>query len=135
MTDSTSNAMETPNFYTLAGRGIAITITMSGIDGTPQVTYHDSRQAVSFRGKDEVSVQDSDLGTLVSFTTVRTVDLGSTTFTVILPVINLAGGSNHVDTIGIITLHRTSLAPGLGRGQLSTTHAIRLRGSASQIQT
>ncbi|MEO6704190.1 MAG: hypothetical protein ABI140_18380 [Jatrophihabitantaceae bacterium] len=134
MTASTRNAIEVPNFYTLAGRGIAITIAMSGIDGKPQVTYHDSRQAVSFHGPDEVDVLDSPLGTLVSITTVRSVDLGSTSFTVILPAINLAGGGSHqLETIGIITLHRTTIA-GLGHSQLSTSHTVRLRGAASQVQ-
>ena len=71
---------------------------------------------------------------LVTVTLVRTPDFGDTIFTLLVPRINLLGATSHViHTVGITTMHRTTIA-GLGHGQLTTYHVMRLNGSAAQVQ-
>lgn len=132
MSPAVSNAIEAPNLFTLAGRHVSVSVALSGIDGKPHVTFHDAQHVLSFSG-DEITMEDSALGRLITVVVARTVDLGSSTFTVVLPAVNLISGHHHVDTIGVTALHRTSIA-GVGRGQLTTYTTARLRGTAEQVQ-
>ena len=133
MTESPDVAIETPNFYLLHGDGRTISITTSGIDGRPHLGYQDAHRSVGFSG-DEITFEDTIPGTLATVILQRTVDVGSVTFTVITPRVNLAGAPNAViHTLGITAMHRTTIA-GLGRGQLTTYHVSHLSGSASQVQ-
>jgi hypothetical protein len=93
-----------------------------------------SRTCLLFRPDDEITFEETTLSTLASVTLVRTVDLGDTTFTLLVPRVNLLGATSHViHTVGITTMHRTTIA-GLGHGQLTTYHVTRLYGSATQVQ-
>ncbi len=99
----------------------------------PFVTYQDQTKSLSFSG-DEVQTVDSEAGRLVSVVIVRTVDLGDTTFSFLVPTVNLPDqsvSSAPVHTVGITTMHRTGLAPGLGQGQMDTFSTIALTGTAS----
>jgi hypothetical protein len=126
-------AVETPNLFTLHGDGLAVTLSLSGIDGRPHLTYQDAQRSLSFTG-DEITFEDTVTGHQASVVVVRTVDGGSTAFTVLVPRINLIGTSEHVvHTVGITTIQRTTIA-GLGRGQLTTYTVTQLGGSASKVQ-
>ena len=75
------------------------------------------------------------LGKLTSVTLVRTADFGDTTFTLLVAEVNLLGSASHfIHTVGITTMHRTTIA-GLGHGQLTTYHVTRLHGSAAQVHS
>lgn len=128
-----SDVIEQPNFFSLSGSGVTITLQLGGITGQPVLTYQDSYRAENFTG-DEVTFEDTALGQLVSVTTVKSVDAGFTVFSVVIPNINLIGGHHHVDTIGITSTHRTTLA-GPGQGQLSSYHVVHLHGTASQVES
>ena len=84
-----------PNLWSLSGGGIHVrywTFTLGPIrqgDEPPHFTYYDSHRTLSFHGNEIRSVNVPDLGTLVSVTIVLTVDTGSTTFTVLLPRVNI----------------------------------------------
>jgi hypothetical protein len=132
---STVNALpiESPNLFSLSGGGLTVSLALSGIDGKPHFSYQDAHQSQSFSG-DEITVEETALSTLASVTVVKTVDLGDTTFTLLVPTVNLSGAASHViQTIGITAMHRTTIA-GLGHGQLTTYHVTRLYGSAAQVQ-
>ncbi len=131
MTTTNANAIEQPNLFTVSGRYISATVALSGFDGKPKATYHDAQRVLSFSG-DEITFEDGALGTLVTVTIARTVDFGSTTFTVVLPRVNLIGNHHQIRTIGITTLHRTSIA-GIGNGQLTEYTTVRLHGTAQQV--
>jgi hypothetical protein len=132
----TSDAIVQPNLYHLSGHGLHVTYSRTSIDGQPQFVYQDRIQSKIFRGADEIeSVEVGALGEIVSVTISQTVDLGATTFSVLVPFVNLIGHTSvAVHTDGITTLHRTSLAPPLDQGQRETYTVTRLHGTAAQVQ-
>ena len=84
----------------------------------------------------EVSrIEVADFGTLVSVTIFLSVDSGSTTFTVLLPRVNLPPAPAlpafvPVATDGITTVHHFSLLPVFQHGQQDTYTITALRGEA-----
>jgi len=125
--------IESPNLFSLSGGGVTVSLALGGFDGKPHFSYQDSHQSLNFSG-DDIAIEETALGTLVTVTLVRTPDFGDTTFTLLVPRINLLGATSHViHTVGITTIHRTTIA-GLGHGQLTAYHVTRLNGSAAQVQ-
>jgi hypothetical protein len=133
VSDANALPIESPNLFSLSGGGLTVSLALSGFDGKPHFSYQDSHQSLSFTG-DEITIEQTALGTLATVILVRTVDLGDTTFTLLVPSVNLLGATSHViHTAGITAIHRTTIA-GLGHGQLTTYHVTRLNGSAAQVQ-
>lgn len=133
MSDTNALPIESPNLFTLSGGGLTVSLALSGIDGRPHFSYQDTHQSQSYSGE-EITLEETALDTLASVTLVRTIDFGDTTFTLLVPRVNLLGAASHViHTVGITTMHRTTIA-GLGHGQLTTYHTARLYGSAAQVQ-
>jgi hypothetical protein len=126
--------MVAPNLFHLSGRHVHVDYASSGIDGRPSVSYQDAFRSVQFRG-DELGVVETPAGTLVTVTIVRTVDAGSTSFSVVVPRMNIdAGTPSPLSTVGITTIHRFSLVPALDRGQLDTYSVTRLHGTAQAVE-
>jgi len=136
-------AFAAPNLWNLSGGGIHVrywTFTLGPIrqgDEPPHFTYHDSHRTLSFHGAEIRSVNVPDLGTLVSVTIVLTVDTGSTTFTVLLPRVNIVSQgpltSVPVSTEGITTVHAGPIGPPFGHGQEEFYTAIPLTGTAAFV--
>ena len=61
------------NMITVAGGGLHVSYSTSGIDGKPHLSYQDPMRSLSFTG-DEIRRVECDLGAVVSVTIVRTVD-------------------------------------------------------------
>jgi hypothetical protein len=123
-----------PNLFELSGGGIDVTFLPSGAGGVAHFSYQDAHRSLQFSGDQIRSVDVPDLGTVVSVTLVLTPDSGSTTFSVLIPQVNLDnqhGSSASVCTDGITTHHRFSLIPQLLRGQLERYHVTPLYGTAS----
>jgi hypothetical protein len=139
----TQTAFVAPNLWSLSGNGIHVrywTFTLGPIrqgDEPPHFTYHDSFRTLSFHGNEIRSVDVPDLGTLVSVTLVLTVDTGSTTFTVLLPRVNIISEgpftSVPVSTEGIRTVHAGPLGPPFGHGQEEFYTLISLTGTATHV--
>jgi hypothetical protein len=123
-----------PNLYDLQGQGITVNYSTSSIAGKPQLTYKKGRQTLNFSG-DEIGVLDTPVGTLVTVTIAVIADLGSTTFSVLLPRISLASGGakQTFTTIGITTTNKTSIA-GPVKGAQQTYKVVALRGTARQVE-
>jgi len=123
-----------PNLFSLTGHGVSVTLSLTGIDGRPTLTYHDSVRAQSFSGE-EITIEDSaGLVRTATVTIVRTVDVGFTTFTLLLPEVNeSAPGPHPVHTLGITALHATPLIR-IGRQQLTDYHVVQLHGTASTVE-
>lgn len=120
-----------PNLYVLSGDGISITYATTSFAGQPIFTFHDSSQNRTFTGSEIQSV-DTEAGTMVSVVTHMTIDTGSTTFSVLIPRVNLgAAESLNITTYGITALHRFSILPLQGQLDLYTTH--QLQGTASFV--
>ena len=121
-----------PNQYQLSGNNLHINYSTSSIDGKPHFSYQDSHKNLNFIG-DEIRTVESDLGRLVSVTIQLTVDLGSTTFSVLIPRVNLSPRESvHIRTQGLTTLHRFSIIPAADHGQLDLYTVTTLRGTASE---
>ena len=131
MTTPAPPATEAPNLFNLTGDHLSVTLALSGIDGRPHFNYHDGFRALNFTG-DEITLEDTAMGKQATVTIVRTVDAGDTSFTLRIPVVNLLSGQHTITTLGITTMHRTTIA-GIGRGQLTTYNATPLHGSATQV--
>jgi hypothetical protein len=118
-----------PTLYELSGNGIHVTYSTSSIAGKPLFNYHDAFQVKNFSG-DEIQTVDTIIGKLVSVFLIRTVDGGSTSFTLVVPSVTLP--PSNVATIvteGITALHKFSIiGPPQGQTELYTFH--RLHGTA-----
>ena len=125
----------TPNLFSLSGGGLHVEYTTTGFDGRPHLTYQDSLRTLSFSGDEIRSVSVQDLGTVVSVTIMLTVDAGGTTFSVLLPGVNLPGPftSVPVNTDGITTHHAFSIIPALNHGQREFYSVTPLHGIATQV--
>ena len=124
-----------PNHYQLQGEHLHITYSTTSFTGKPQLSYKDASQSLNFTG-DEIRKTTSEIGTLVTVTIRRTVDSGSTTFTLLVPTVNLTGAippPAEIHTIGITTVHRFSVAPVGNRGQTELYTVTQLSGTASHV--
>ena len=122
-----------PNLYQLSGHHLHVTYSPSGIAGKPTLTYQDSHQSKSFKG-DEVRTVECDVGTLVSVTLRMTVDVGSTTLSMVIPRMRISPVSvAAVHTECITTVHHTPFAPQTVQGQTETYTVTSLNGTAQAV--
>jgi hypothetical protein len=84
-----SAAVVAPKFYHLAGGAINVSYISSDTGGQPFFVYQDSYRTLHLSGDQIRQAEVADLGTVVTVTLVITVDFGSTTFSVLLPRVNL----------------------------------------------
>jgi hypothetical protein len=129
-----ANQPVAPNKYQLSGGRLHITYTTTDKSGQPHVSYQDSTRTLSFTGN-QIRETKTEMGTLVSVTIRMTVDTGSTTFTLLVPTVNLASASSpaQVKTYGISTVHRFSVVPAANRGQTELYTTTELSGTASVV--
>jgi hypothetical protein len=127
----TNQATQSPNLYQLSGKHLNITYSTSGIDGKPHFSYQDLQQTLNFTG-DQIRSVETEIGTLVTVTIRMTVDTGGTSFSLLLPRVNIPGEQSvPIQTIGITTLHRFSVLP--INGQLDFYTVTNLHGSAARV--
>jgi hypothetical protein len=121
-----------PNLYHLSGDGIHVTYATETFIGKPQLTYQDAHGTKHFIG-DQIKVEPSRAGTLVTVVLQMTPDAGSTTFTLLIPRVTLGvTDSASVQTIGIVTVHKFWLGGiPIGQDDLYTVH--KLEGTASHV--
>jgi hypothetical protein len=126
-------ALVAANMFTVAGGGLHVSYSTSGIDGKPHLSYQDPMRSLSFTG-DEIRRVECDLGAVVSVTIVRPVDSGSTSFSLLVPHVNVPPfGSVSISTEGITTHHAFSIVPAFNRGQRDFYHVTPLQGTASNV--
>lgn len=123
----------TPNQYDLKGPGVSISYSTSSLVGRPQLSFKKGRQTLTFTG-DEIGVSATQIGTLVTVTIAAVVDRDSTTFSFLLPAVQLSTPSSKQSfrTIGLTTVHKTTIA-GPPKGVQQTYKAVALTGSARQV--
>ena len=121
------------NLFDLKGGNIQINYSTSGIDGKPHFSYKEGKNTRNFSG-DEIRIAETDLGTIVSVTTNMTVDTGSTSFSVLIPNVNVTtSNKTSINTKGIETKHKFSPIPSFNKGQLDTYKVLNLNGKASFV--
>ena len=124
---------KSPNLYIVHGHGLHVTYSTSGFDGKPHFDYHDSHGTHAFSG-DQIRTEQTEIGTLVSVTIQLTVDSGSTSFSLLVPTVNL-GSANSVpiSTVGITTRHKFSIIQSLNLGQTELYSTTNLTGTAQAV--
>ena len=119
-----------PNLYELNGKHLHIIYSTSSIDGRPHLTYQDAHQTLTFKG-DDIRTVPTEIGKLVTVSLRRTVDSGSTSFTILVPDVTLDQTNlAHVSTEGLTTLHRFSVVPAFNNGQKELYTVTPLHGTA-----
>ncbi|WP_375510789.1 hypothetical protein [uncultured Nostoc sp.] len=135
-----SHAQEqrTPNLYNFTGYNskgekVSVNYSTSSFTGKPLFNYQEQKQTLNFAG-DEIRTVDTEIGTLVTVTIKKTVDTGNTTFSLLIPRVNL-GSSNEVkvETKGITTTNRFSVIPQFNQGQKQIYTTIHLKGTAQAV--
>jgi hypothetical protein len=122
------------NMFNLAGGGLHVSYSTSGIDGEPHLTYQDGARSLNFAGN-EIRLVECDLGTLVSVTIMRTIDAGSTSFSLLVPRVNLSAPftSVPVSTEAVTTHHAFAIVPAFNHGQRDFYDVTPLHGTASNV--
>jgi hypothetical protein len=122
-----------PNQYEIEGQGVQVGYSTSSITGKPQLSFRKGRKTLNFTGN-EIGALDTTIGTLITVTIASTPDLNSTTFSFLLPPIELAKESakQSFRTIGITTISKTSIA-GPVKGVQQTYKIVELRCSAQHV--
>jgi hypothetical protein len=112
--------------FQLSGEGVEITYMTNGLDGKPRFTYKDAEYDRSYIG-DEIRIQQSEPGSLVSVTLRVIPDAWSKTVTLIVPRILVRELSESVETLAIKCLNTMTMVPQPGQAQ--SYEAIPLKGS------
>ena len=121
-----------PNLFQLAGEGLTVTYSTTSIDGKPRFTIKKGRKTLNFSG-DQIKSVETGIGTLVSVVIASVPDKNLTTFSVLLPAIQLPNSRKQAfRTIGITTVTKTTIA-GPPPGVQQTYKTVALRGSAQQV--
>jgi hypothetical protein len=127
--------MSAPNIYNLRNSAAGIHVIYStGAGGAiGGLQYQDSSQTLQFKTTDLQTVA-SDMGSIVTATLRRTIDTGSTTFTLVVPTVNLSPSRiSPVATFGVTTVHQFSTIAAFNQGQLETYSIVDLQGTAEFI--
>lgn len=132
-TAPTAPQLVSANHYVLAGHHLHVTYAPFVEAGLPLFSYQDAHQTLTFRGTEIESVA-TPAGTVVSVVIRRTVDFGNTTFSILVPRVQVPfNGSAPLATDGITAVHADSIAPALLRGQLDHYTVVSLHGTASHV--
>ncbi|QLE59542.1 hypothetical protein FD725_26225 [Nostoc sp. TCL26-01] len=130
-----AHAQAVPTLYELQGENIKVVYSTTSFDGTPRFNYQDKQQTLQFVGEDQIRTVGLEIGTLVTVTIAKTVDRGSTSFSLLLPPVNL-GQSNQakIVTNGITTFNRFNVITHLNQGQTKFYRITNLTGTAQAVQ-
>ena len=102
----------TPNQFKLHNQEVKVTYVTNGFQGGPTFSFEDGQQTKNFKGSD-VRVLQTEIGSLVTVTLDLTVDTGSTSYSVLIPIVELPNTHAHqkFHTAGVKTIHKTPLSP------------------------
>jgi len=127
-----------PNQYHIQGGGISVSYYPDGFGppvegrGSLLFVYQDAHRSQSFFSDQVRTVKVDDLGMVVSVTLVESVDTGRTTFSLLIPDVQLPEQQTSVfiHTEGITTVHRVFVAL-IGHPQSETYTVTALDGTAA----
>jgi hypothetical protein len=130
--------VSSPNQYHVRGGGISVAYYPDGFGpiredrGPLHLVYQDAFRSLAFYGEEARIVEVADLGTMVSVTIVETVDTGYTSFSLLVPDVDLptSQSSVSISTEGITTVHRIFVAL-IGHPQSETYTVTSLSGTAA----
>ena len=123
-----------PTTWSLSNTAAGLQVSYSAAGS--QLHYQQGSVVQDFSGNQIRVVEVPDVGKLVSGTIHMAPDTGSTTFTLLLPIVNLppppaSPAAAPVTTDGITTLHRFSTVAAQDHGQQEIYTVTPLQGTAS----
>ena len=123
-----------PNLYEIQGQGVRVGYSTSSITGKAQLSFKKGRKTLTFTGN-EIGLLDTAIGALITVTIASTPDHSFTSFSFLLPAIQLSKESakQSFRTIGITTVHKTTIT-GPVKGVQQVYKSVQLRGTAQQVQ-
>lgn len=128
-------AITEPNLYELQGDKTKVTYSTTSIAGQALFNIRLGRKTLNFTG-DDIHVDGTPIGTLVTVTIETVPDLKTVTFSLLLPAVNLQQSTKaSIKAIGILTTAKTSIGgPKLVKGALQAYKTVVLSGTAKAIQ-
>jgi hypothetical protein len=122
-----------PNQYQIQGQGVRIGYSTSSITGKAQLSFKKGPKTLNFTGN-EIGLLDTKIGALITVTIATKPDRSFTTFSFLLPTIELSKESakQSFRTVGITTIHKTTIA-GPVKGVQQIYKSVQLRGTAQHV--
>lgn len=118
------------NVFNFNSSHIHVSYATGALGSKAGLTYQDAHQSLQF-GEQDLRKVVTDLGEEVTVTLRLTVDVGSTTFTLLVPKVALELNEQlPLQTVGVTSIHRTPFAP-IIHGQLDSYNVIKLHGTAT----
>ena len=123
--------MPAANVFVLSNAQLHVSYSTGALGSKAGLVYQDASQTLQFN-EQQLRRFSTDLGELVSVTIRMTVDMGSTTFTLVVPDVQVPGEQTvPVETLGITTVHRFLFPTPGSVPQRETYSVTELRGTAS----
>ena len=121
----------TPNLYELKGDKLKVTYATTSFTGQPTFTLQQGRKTLTF-DKKQIQTTRLPIGSLVTVTVETLPDVKTTTFSLVLPDVNMQDSTKvSIKTIGITTTAKTSIGgPKTVKGAIQTYKVANLSGSA-----
>ena len=120
-------AVRNPGVVIVHGGDLHIVFAPSVADGQPHLQYRDASRTLSFSGN-QIRTLDTEVGTMVSVTIQIVPDVGNTSFTLIVPQVNLLSLEAQIHTFGVTTHHSTPFILIPIQGQTETYKVTQLQG-------
>jgi hypothetical protein len=131
MVQANTFQLATPNGT--AKGGVSVTYATTSIDGSARLGLTAAGEERHFRG-DEIQRVDGPLGALVTVTLEVVPDAWTRTFTLVVPTVNCGSGDEAIQTFGVFTTARSSIAgPGLVQGAIERYELVALEGVARAL--
>lgn len=121
------------NLFELSSNSIHVTFSGTSILGGPILSYRDDQFSRSFRGE-EIRLQDTELGQLITVTLEAIPDLRTVTFSLVLPIVTVMPQSAgiRIKVPGLTITNPTTIA-GPPPGPQKLYSVVNLRGTAQFI--
>jgi hypothetical protein len=121
------------NLFELSGKSIHVTYSSTSILGGPIFSYRDNQFSNSFRGE-EIRLQETELGQLITVTLETIPDLRTVTFSLVLPTVTVMPQSAGIciKVPGITVTNPTTIA-GPPPGPQKLYFIVKLTGTAQFI--
>ena len=95
--------------FLLTGEGLKISYYINE-DNSSELDYQDSQGSLTFQS-DQLHIQKSALGSLITATLMNSADAGATTFTLVLPDVKLGGQTKQpLETFAVIAQDYSAVA-------------------------
>ncbi len=133
----TSSQQNEPNQFVLQGvapkyRNVSIIYSTTSLTGKPLLSYTDWKDAHKNFTGDQIRTQKTEIGTMVTVTSLMTIDSGGKELTILVPAIKLGDSAQKFKTIAILTTYYGPMIRPTKR-VLQSYEVIDLKGTAARV--